>query len=117
MKKLTLEVKEYVEPGNTQLWNQLNDFVHENFDLLYLGAVKINYHIEADHYAPRRIQINNTRLHESQGLKIAGGHHRNDEYVIEDDQLESTVADLQTLLDAAGEEQPAKFEIYIIQLN
>ena len=96
------------------LRKQLDEFVKDNFDTLYEGAVRLKLHIEEDYYAPKRIQINNTRLHRHTDLKIAGGHHKyhSDEAPTEK-QLRQTVSDLQTLLDSAAKVIKAPFTITI----
>ena len=111
MKNLRLEVKGIGFCGNMLIRQQLDEFVKENFDLLYFGAVRRGESIPDDYYAPRRVQINNTRL--NGGLKIAGGHHRKYEEEITDAQLREAIADIQTLIDAAAEEKPAAFTLTI----
>jgi len=97
MKKYTVSLT-VSEVGTDKLWGQLGDFVKENFKTLWIGASRLSadYCIPGDYYAPRRIQINKTRLHEFAGLKYAAGHHKYDEYVcITEAQLRETVSDLQ----------------------
>ncbi len=92
--------------GKNGFWtlrHQLDAFVRENFDTLYEGAVRINANISEDYYAPKRVQINGTRLHATAGLKIADGHHKyNDDNYPTEKQLRQTVSDLQALLDSAA---------------
>lgn len=101
------------ENGFFQLRDQLDEFVRENFPLFYEGATRLGYNIPSDYYAPQRVQIRETRLHETIGLKYASGHKYNDTCAPTGDQLRETVADLQVLLDAAGENIPKPFSIYI----
>ena len=65
METLTLNTKPVGKNGLFELRNQINDFVKCNFELLFEGAVRLGCEISADYYAPRRVQIGNTRLHES----------------------------------------------------
>jgi hypothetical protein len=116
MKTLTLSVPEKV--GENQFWllrGQLDNLVKQNFDLLYEGAVRLGFNIEADYYAPQRVQINNTRLHTSQHLKYADGHKYDYDNAPTASQIENTVNDLQTLLNAASENISAPFTIEIKQ--
>lgn len=116
MEKLVIEVKPIGKNGLKELRNQLDKFVKENFDLLYEGAIRLGLNIPADYYAPRRVQINHTRLHQASGLKIADGHHKyHDDAAINEDQLRQTVADLQQLIDAAAENIKPPFSIQIIE--
>jgi len=95
--------------------NQLHEFVKENFDVLYEGAVRLGCNIGEDYYAPRRVQINRTRLHhrDQESLKYADGHKYNDDVAPTEAQLRQTVDDIQTLLDAAAENIPAPFILTI----
>jgi len=113
MNKLSITLKAVGHNGLANLRAQLDEFVRNNFELLYEGAIRLDNHIGADYYAPQRIQIGRTRLHRSQGLKIADGHHYSSEANITADQLRQTVKDIQTLIDAAAEDIPAPFSISI----
>jgi len=114
-KKLELELKTVGKNGFFELRDQLNSFVQNNFELLFEGAVRLGCEISADYYAPRRVQINDTRLHESLGLKYADGHKYSNDAAPSENQLRQTVKDLQTLIDAAAENIVAPFYINIIQ--
>ena len=114
MEELTLTVKEIGTNEFNILRNMLNTFVKQNFDLLYEGACRLGHNISADYYAPRRIQINDTRLHKGQSLKYADGHKYDSEVSISAEQLRQTVKDLQTLIDSASEEIKAPFIIQIV---
>ncbi len=115
MGTLTLTIKPVGQNGFFDLRNQMNEFVCNNFALLYEGAVRLGCEISADYYAPRRVQIGNTRLHESVGLKYADGHKYSNDAAPSESQLRQTVKDLQTLIDAASEHIPAPFTLNIIQ--
>ena len=115
MENVTLTCNGIGENGFMDLRKQLSEFVAENFNILYEGAMRLNLNISEDYYAPRRIQINATRLHANQSLKIADGHHIKDDWFPSEKQLIQTVKDIQTLLDAAGEDIPAPFQISIIK--
>ena len=91
----------------------LIEFVRNNFDLLYEGATRLGHHIIYDDYAPRRVQINNTRLHASQWLKYADGHKYSDDTAPSEKQLRQTIIDIQLLIDAASETIPAPFSLII----
>ena len=91
----------------------MNEFVKSNFGILYEGAVRLGCEISADYYAPKRVQIGNTRLHASRGLKYADGHKYSDAAAPSESQLRQTVKDIQSLIDAAAENIPAPFSIVI----
>lgn len=104
------------EVGEDEIFEQrdlLNKFVEENFLLLYEGGVRLGCNIEEDSYAPRRVQINNTRLHQYQGLKIAGGHHYRSDSNPTEANILNAVKDIQELLDAAAKRRECSFEIVI----
>jgi hypothetical protein len=111
----TITVKGLGENGFWVIREQLNDFVVENFDLLYEGACRLGVNIPEDYYAPKRVQINGTRLHCNQNLKYASGHKYSDDIAPTEEQLLATVTDIQALLDAAGENIPAPFTLKIIR--
>ena len=115
MENVTLTCNGIGENGFMDLRNQLSEFVYENFNILYEGAVRLNLNISNDYYAPQRVQINSTRLHASRGLKIADGHHIDADYYPSETQLIQTIADIQKLLDAAGKNIAAPFQISIIK--
>lgn len=99
--------------GYWELRNELDNFVTANFNTLYEGAVRLSCNISSDYYAPRRVQIGETRLHACRGLKYANGHKYNDDHPPTETQLRQTVKDLNTLLKAAAEDIPKPFEIII----
>ena len=115
METLTLTIKPIGQNGLFELRNILNNFVQENFELLYEGAIRMGCEIPADYYAPKRIQIGETRLHSSWGLKYADGHKYSDGLAPSEIQLKKTIKDLQTLIDADSERVPAPFTLNIIQ--
>ena len=115
MEKLTITIKPVGKNSFSDLRNQLNDFVNENFELLYEGAVRMGCDIPKDYYAPERVQIGNTRLHAYKGLKYADGHKYSDAAAPSESQLRQTVLDLQTLIDSAAENIPAPFSILITE--
>jgi len=117
MENIIIKVKGAGLCGNTEIRNQLNSFVEKEFDLLYVGAVRRGENIPEDSYARERIQINHTRLHAYEGLKIAGGHHWRDEKECTDEQLRDAIADIQLLIDAATEDRPAKFALTIEKIK
>ena len=103
MKTITINVPQHGQNENTEIRDELDKFVRENFNLLYAGACRLDENISADYWAPRRVQINRTRLHESQGLKICGGHHIvHDDHEITTEQLLNGIGDIRVLLDAAA---------------
>ena len=112
---LTLTINTNGQNGFFHLRNQMNEFVKSKFDLLYVGAVRLGCEISADYYAPERVQIGNTRLHASQGLKYADGHKYSDDAAPSESQLRQTVKDLQTLIDAASENIAAPFTLNIVE--
>ena len=115
MNKLTLTFSTEVGKNEFfQMRKDLNAFVAENFNLLFEGAVRLGLGIEADYYAPRRVQINQTRLHEGKGLKYAHSHKYSDAFAPTQEQLEKTVRDLEILLNAANAEVLAPFTLTIV---
>ncbi len=115
MKEIILKVPEEGTDGMWELRDQLSAFVESNFRLLYEGACRMSKNIEDDYYAPKRVQINRTRLHETVDLKYADGHKWNEDCAPSEEQLRNTIKDLQNLLDSAGANIPAPFMIKIIR--
>ena len=115
--KLTITTKKIGPNGFWTLRHQLNDFVRkaEVFQLLYEGATRLGCHIPSDYYAEARIQIGDTRLHKSIGLKYAHGHKYSEDVCPTEKQLRQTVSDIQKLLNSAGETIPAPFTISIVR--
>ena len=114
MEEIIIRVPETI--GQNGFWetrNQLNLFVRKYFDALYEGAVRLGCNIPADYWAPRRVQVNYTRLHRCVGLKYASGHKYNDDCPPTKQQLIETINDIQRLLDAAAENIEAPFELII----
>lgn len=109
----TLKVK---QPGIDQaisFTNELSQFVKENWDVLFLGATRLGCEIPEDYYAPERVQIGETRLHKSIGVKYADGWKYDSLVGATEKQLKQTVADVQTLLDAAAEERKINFKLKV----
>ncbi len=115
MEKLVIYTKSIGQNGLFDLRDQMDAFVQSTFDVLYEGAVRIGCEIPADYYAPRRVQINNTRLHEKQGLKYADGHKHSAMGAPSERQLRQTIKDLQSLIDAAAENIIPPFTLKIIE--
>ena len=101
--------------GLFDLRNQIDYFVKSNFELLYEGAVRLGCEISSDYYAPERVQVGNTRLHASMGLKYADGHKYSDDAAPSEKQLRQTVVDIQKLIDAASENIAAPFTLNIVE--
>jgi uncharacterized protein YpiB (UPF0302 family) len=101
-----------------QLWSffsnkkKLSSFenIFPDIQSKYEGAVRLDCHIGSDYYAPKRVQLNDTRLHANQGLKYADGHKWD-----ADEELRKTVIDLQTLIDEASKDIPAPFTLEIVK--
>jgi hypothetical protein len=115
METLKITTKTVGQNGFFILRNEMNKFVVSNFGLLYEGAVRLECEISSDYYAPARVQIGNTRLHASIGLKYADGHKYSDDVAPSEQQLRNTVADIQKLIDVASEVIPAPFTLNIIE--
>jgi hypothetical protein len=113
VKELTLIVKETSKNELLSLRILLDNFVKEHFDLLYLGACRLEVNIEADDFAPRRVQFYDTRLHKEEGLKVAAGHYHKADRGPTENQIKGAVDDLQALLNAAAEPVKAAFTIKI----
>ena len=113
--KLTITTKKIGPNGFWTLRHQLNDFVRkaEVFQLLYEGATRLGCHIPSDYYAEARIQIGDTRLHKSIGLKYAHGHKYSEDTSPTEKQLKQTIVDIQSLIDKASETILAPFTIVI----
>ena len=114
--ELTLKTATIGKNGFLDIRTQLDAFVQNNFNLLYEGAVRLGLNRPSDYWAPRRIQINNTRLHAAQGLKYADGHKYCDPSAPTESQLRQTVKDIQALIDAASAEIPAPFVLNIVEV-
>ena len=112
---LTLNMGSVGSNGFWEIRNQLNKFVETNFDALYEGATRLGMNIPRDYYAPERVQIKGTRLHEEQGLKYADGHKYSDENAPTEAQLRQTVEDLRCLITAATEDIVAPFVLNIVE--
>lgn len=95
------------------LWKKINEYVDENFNVLYEGAVRLDCHIPADYYAPRRIQINETRIHERDCLKIADGHHMKWDENPDEERIVNAVRDINLLIEAAEKEIKSTIEIVV----
>ena len=115
METLTLTKKTIGQNGFFDLRNQIDKFVKDNFDVLYAGAIRLNCAIPSDDFAPKRVQINSTRLHEKLGLKYADGHKYSHDTAPSKGQLMQTIKDLQALIDVASEKIPAPFILNIIE--
>lgn len=115
MENLEIIKKTVGQNGLFDLRNKMNEFVKNNFDLLYEGAARLGYAIPANEYAPQRVQIGSTRLHARVGLKYADNHEYSDHASPSEDQLRQTVKDLQKLIDAAAKNIPAPFALNIIE--
>jgi hypothetical protein len=113
MNSVTIQIKPIGKNELQEMFNQLNDFVKENFNLLYEGAIRLGCNIENDYYAPRRIQFNKTRLHAHQGLKYADGFKYNEDGYPTEENIKNSVSDIQSLIDAASEDIKASFCITI----
>jgi len=101
---VSLTIKPVGKNELRELFDQLDFFVHENWDLLWEGAVRLDQDISEDYYAPRRIQINSTRLHKNIGLKYANGYKYSSDHTPSEENIVKTVSDLQELLDAAAKD-------------
>jgi len=107
-----------ITKGNNELWfnrSVIQDFVFENFEMLYEGACKGGFNIPMDAYAPKRVQINGTRLHMTMGAKYASGHKYNDEVAPTEEQLKETVADIQELI--ALYEKPVSCSFSVVSMG
>jgi hypothetical protein len=119
IKTMKLEIKT-MKSGQNGFWdlrNQLNDFVKENFALLYEGAIRLEKNIPEDYYAPERVQINETRLHAETGLKYADGHKHDEDSPPTEKQLRQTIADIQLLIDEASKEIKPPFTLVVKENN
>jgi len=111
---ITLTLK---SPSSCELWairNQLSEFTLDNWELLYLGASRLNKNIPGDYYARNeRIQIKDTRLCECRGVKYANGHKYNCDSLPSETQLKQTIRDIQSLIDAAAAPSSCSFTLEI----
>jgi hypothetical protein len=110
-----------VRPASScELWeirNQLSQFVLDNWELLYLGASRLNKNIPGDYYARNeRIQIGDTRLCECRGVKYANGHKYNCDSLPSETQLKKTIKDIQSLIDSAAAPSRCSFRLEIVEL-
>jgi hypothetical protein len=100
---------------------KLDQFVRSNFETLFYGANCLVeqgaddvYIRRSDYWAPRRVQIRETRLHRNMGLKIAGGHHTSSDLLITAAELRAAVEDVEKLLKAALAGRKTSFRIEIL---
>ena len=115
MERERIKSKTVGKNGLIGLRDQMSEFVRINFDLLYEGAVRLGFNIPQDYWAPKRVQIGETRLNECQGLKYAHGHKYSEEGAPSEEQLRKTVADIQQLIDAASINIEAPFILHIVE--
>lgn len=115
METVKINVKPVGKNKLFDLRDQINKFVKENFPLLYEGAVRSGCQIPDNYYAPKRVQIGSTRLHEHVGLKYADGHKYSEDAAPSEAQIKKTVKDIQSLIDEASREIEASFSIKIIE--
>lgn len=111
-----IELEEELKVGLNGFWElryELEKFVDENFDLLYEGAVRLKCNVTKDYWAPKRVQIRETRLHKTTGLKYADGHKYSSDHPPTETQLRQTVKDLNKLIEAAVEDIPKPFTIVL----
>ena len=113
--EISLITKKVGYNGFFDLRNQIDEFVENNFNVLYEGAIRLNCAIQSDDFAPKRVQINSTRLHEKLGLKYADEHKYSDDKAPSKGQLMQTIKDVQALIDVAAEEIPAPFILKVEQ--
>lgn len=125
---MELKAKEIGRNELQEQFNQISNFVLDNWEVIYEGAVRCGLNIENDYYAPQRIEVREedrlnlniktveegsrqTRLHHSVGLKYANGHKYNwDESPSEQD-LMIAINDIQFLIDKAAEPIKSKIKI------
>lgn len=109
----TLKVKSQGIDEAISFVHDLSQIVKENWDTIFIGATRLGCEIPSDYYAPERVQIGETRLHKSIGVKYADGWKYSSLVGATEKQLRQTVADVQTLLDAAAEERKISFKLKI----
>ena len=114
---MEIKIKEAGKNDYAEMHKVLDRFVAQNFELLWEGAVRLGLAIKQDYYAPRRIQINETRLHERDSLKICSGYHkyRDGHRQLTGEVIMSCCQDIQTLIDTAAKDIVAPFEIKIVK--
>lgn len=95
--------------------NNLSQAVKENWDVIFLGATRLGLEIPADYYAPERVQTGETRLHNSIGVKYADGWKYSELTGPTVDQIQKTVADIQTLIDAGAENLKINLKLEVIK--
>jgi hypothetical protein len=97
--------------GSHGMWEtrtKLSNFVQDNFEVLFNGACRTDRATTfgADDWAPRRIQIGFTRLHQGCGLKYCDGHKYTDLDSPTEEQLLQAARDIQILIQAYESDIP-----------
>lgn len=103
-----------VVPGDNLLvkqYNVLNEYVMNNWEGLKTGAVRAGLLIEADYYAPERVQIGATRLHARIGVKYANGVKYTNLESLRVGDLIQAVEDIKVLISAAEKVVECNLEI------
>jgi hypothetical protein len=114
--EIKIKIKKVGKNDYEEMYKVLDRFVAQNFELLWEGAVRLGLAIKQDYYAPRRVQINDTRLHERDNLKICSGYHKyRDGQQLTAEVIMSCCQDIQTLIDTAAKDIVAPFEIKIVK--
>jgi hypothetical protein len=117
-KGINLEIGEKGHNEFEEIYKTLDEFVIGNFNELWEGARRIEdeisevHTIDEDYYAPRRIQVNETRLHYTQGLKYADGVKCSEYYLTEEDIIK-TCEDLKILIDAYNKDIKTNLKITV----
>ena len=114
-KNMTIKVKTAGQDEAIEFVNDLSKVVKENWGVIYLGASRLGVAIPRDYYAPERVQIGNTRLHESTGVKYAHGWKYDKVVGPTVAQIEKAVADIQQLIDAGAENLKINLKLAVIK--
>ena len=89
---------------SVELVRELSEMVRQNWRVIFLGATRLGVAIESDGYAPERVQLGQTRLHQHRGVKYANGWKHDTLVGPSDTDIRETVKSIQVLVDEGARE-------------
>jgi len=110
-----LSIKKEGTDQSIGIISDLSKVVKENWGVIWLGATRMGLQINQDYYAPERVQIGTTRLHYHIGVKYANGWRYSDLVGPTNEQIERTVADIQSLIDAGSENLTSSIRLEVTE--
>ena len=120
---MELKIKQMKLTKQQKHLQQLDQVVQDHFSTLYTGAIRMGVNVEADHWAPERIEMRNpneTRLHARQGIKavngvkvVDGNREPDNSDTLTDEDIKVLTKQLQNLFDAAADEGSTRITIEV----